>query len=260
MKTGRIRPLFTYHGGKYYLAPWIISYFPEHSTYVEPFCGGCNVFLQKDPVPSYLNDLNFDTYNLLDVANRYPRSLQTDLTGLEYNEATFKEWQEKVCTDSLGRAVKEYVLRRMSRGSTGKSFAWQNRLRGGKPGSINSWETSITNILPVSQKLSWATLSNLSYEEMSKYDSPDTLFYLDPPYLKETRVSKKVYSCEMTTTDHEKMLDWALSLKGKVVISGYNYPIYHNKLKWRYEHKFIKNNSSQQKSKPTMMECLWLNF
>lgn len=35
------RPALRYHGGKWLLAPWIISFFPEHSAYTEVYGGGC---------------------------------------------------------------------------------------------------------------------------------------------------------------------------------------------------------------------------
>lgn len=38
-----------WHGGKSYLADWIISLMPKHLHYVEPYAGGLAVLLAKDP-------------------------------------------------------------------------------------------------------------------------------------------------------------------------------------------------------------------
>jgi DNA adenine methylase len=70
-----IGPL-AYIGGKNRLAARLINLFPEHKTYVEPFCGGAQVFFHKEPSKvEILNDLNEDIFNFLRVCQLHHEEL-----------------------------------------------------------------------------------------------------------------------------------------------------------------------------------------
>src|ERR1019366_6851067 len=63
------RPIVRYHGGKWMLAPWIISHFPPHQIYVEPFGGGGSVLLRKSRCFAEIyNDLDGEIVNVFRVA------------------------------------------------------------------------------------------------------------------------------------------------------------------------------------------------
>jgi DNA adenine methylase len=97
-----------------------------------------------------------------------------------------------------------------------------------------------------------------SHELIINNDSDSTLFYLDPPYLHETRTAKKAYEFEMTRNDHEGLLGLIRTLEGKVFISGYRSTLYDDALDGWTRHEFdMPNHSGQGVTKQRRVECLW---
>lgn len=266
----KYRPLVKCHGGKRYLRDFIISHFPpayEKMTYVEPFIGGGSVFLNKLPsTDEVINDLDFNTYNLWWTIQNSIYRFMSAVRPLVYEENTFKHFKSTTFTSNGMLAVQEYVLRRMSRGGLKKSFAKSNRLRGGKMGDENAWLTSLDQLQNIHKRILNTPIFNVDANYViMKFDSPNTLHYLDPPYLHSTRKSCHTYSCEMDDTQHEDLLKTIIQCRGKVIISGYNSPLYKWILEdthmWNKYEKEIVNHSSQKKSlKSKQKEIIWANF
>ena len=261
------RALIKYHGGKHYLSPWIISLFPENykdMTYVEPYCGGANVLLNKEKsFIEVINDIDKDVMNIYRALRDEPKEIIRRLNLCKYCEETFERATKKTHFDDyLDNAVNEFILRRMSRGGLKKAFAWSERLRGGQPGDVNAWETAIKALPDLAERLEEIYIFNLpALNVIKSFNLENTLLYCDPPYLHETRVSKTVYSSEMSTDDHIELAHSLNKFNGKVLISGYPSPLYNRLYKgWNVEKKKIANNASQKKVKDKKVEIIFKNF
>lgn len=263
-----MRPPFKCHGGKSYLAKWIIEQFPENydnMVYLEPFCGGASVLLNKiASAEEIINDLDDNIINVFRVLRDQCTEFIRKIKKVTYKENNFKaatQANQKEMAD-LDKAVNEFVIRRMSRGGLKKNFAWSNRKRGGKPGEINAWDTIIELLPEISKRLHNVIILNKPAVEIIKlFNEQNVLLYCDPPYLPETRESLDAYTHEMIVDDHIALGDILNNFKGKAIISGYPSRLYNKIYKgWICEKKKIANHASQQKVKPVKLELLWKNF
>jgi DNA adenine methylase len=145
----------------------------------------------------------------------------------------------------------------------GKAFSSSVRLRGGKPGDENAWNTWKQALPAIAERLNKVKVHNENgINILKEYANNQEMFiYADPPYYPETRVSKKVYNHEMSKEDHIEFLEAILSFKGKAIVMGYDSALYRKMLKrWKLRTIPIVNHSSQTKIKETKVECLWLNY
>lgn len=103
-----------------------------------------------------------------------------------------------------------------------------------------------------------------AWECMAQHDTPDTLFYVDPPYLPETRapsnkydLKHRMYRHELTREDHVRLLEYVPTLAGMVVLSGYPSELYDEALTgggWRR----VTKEAFADGARPRV-EVLWLN-
>lgn len=264
----RLRPAFKCHGGKYHLAQWIISHFPPNYcdlVYVEPFAGGASVLLNKErSAHEVVNDRDPAVHELYAALRDIPEPFAHGLLALDYSETTFRRARERQgrCEAGLDRATNEYILRRMSRGGLRTAFAWSERLRGGKPGDVNAWETALATLPMLSSRLQGVDISNRpAVDVIRQYDGPDTLLYCDPPYLPATRASRSAYAFEMTADDHCELAGVLNGCRGRVLVSGYPSPLYdHLYRNWNVAAKEIVNHASQNVVKEMKQEVIWTNY
>lgn len=265
----RMRPIMKIHGGKYYLSEFIINHFPNNyaeMTYVELFGGAASVLTNKNrSIREIYNDLHAPTANIFLNLVKRPDEFIELISELEYKEESFQAAKLAGLVfqyDYLPSAVSELVLRRMSRGGMKQHFSWSERLRGGRPGDLNAWETFKSLLPKIAERMKGVEILNDSAASLvPKYNDSNTLIYLDPPYVKTTRTSKSVYDCEMTDEEHRQLATAVLASTAKIIVSGYDCPLYKELYKgWRVVKKEVPNNSGQGKKKQRRVECIWLNY
>ncbi len=267
-------PLKT-HGGKHYLATDIVSLMPQPPValhYVEPFFGGGSVLLTKASSgwSEVVNDLNGDLTNFWmvlqaeDTSARLFRILQaTPFSEVEWLRAS--ESFELPTADPVQRAARFFVRCRQSLAGRMDTFAplTRTRTRRQMNEQASAWLTAVEGLSTVHARLKRVVILNCpALEVIRTQDGNKTLFYLDPPYLHETRTATGVYGAyEMTEADHKELLDTLKAVKGKVMLSGYACDLYDGVLKDWNRHTFdLPNHSAAGDTKRRMTEVLWCNF
>lgn len=260
------------HGGKHYLAPKIVSLMPKHTHYVEPYAGGLSVLLAKpfDGVSEVVNDLDGSLTTFWSVLRNKKKfdKLVRRLQATEFSEVVFNKARAGLnSSNDIVRAASLFILVRQSRQALKKSFATlsRNRTRSGMNEQVSSWLNAVEGLQEVHHRLSRVVVLNRpALDVIKSQDGPNTLFYLDPPYLHSTRATVSEYGrFEMTDKQHEKLLSVLTELSGKFLLSGYPSKMYRS---WAKKNEFeckifhIDNKASSKISKNTKMECVWMNF
>lgn len=252
-------PTLRYTGAKWKLADWIISQFPPHQLYCEPFCGSAAIFFRKPISPiEVLNDAYGDLVNFFRVLRERPNELihQIQLTPFSREEY---ELAYEPSDDPLERARRFYVLCWQSFGAyAGKKSGWRvqkNTHRGTK--ITREWKR-LDGLRYGANRLLDAQIENKDAIEVIQYfDSPTTLFYVDPPYVKSVRSegSRSRYEHEMNDADHRRLADVLHQIQGMVVLSGYDSRLYQELFgDWRCFSKTTTTNGNS-----TATEYVWVS-
>ncbi len=231
------RPALRWHGGKWRLAPWVISHFPPHRVYIEPYGGAGSVLLRKPRVPAEVyNDLDGEVVNLFRVlrnenqAAELRRLLKLTPYAREEMEAAYTEPSP---TDPIEKARRAVVRGFMSHGADGFNRKARPGFRGQRSGSgyfhAHDWKHWHDAMPAIVDRLQGVVIENKpALELIERSDGEGVLFYLDPPYVPSVRQKRqrKVYAFEMDEPDHRRLAAVLHGLKGMVILSGYDSPLY----------------------------------
>lgn len=257
------RPVLRYYGGKWRLSTWIISNFPRHKVYVEPFCGAASVLLRKKKSRIEVINDRYDRVISLFRVLRDPISAKKLKELLRFSPYSCSEYylaREKH-EDPIEDARRMLILGQQAHGSTGSSggklSGWRRGITNEEFSTASSWENLWKQIPKWSSRLRSVFIENNEYFEIIyRYDGRDTLFYIDPPYVSTTRNIQVGYAHEMSNSDHEKLSDILHSIQGKVILSGYDTNLY-RKL---YAGWFCLSREVLTDKQGKATEYLWMNF
>ncbi len=252
-------PVLRYYGSKFLLADWITGFFPAHRHYVEPFGGAANVLLIKEPsrLETY-NDLNHKIVNFFRVLREKPNELihQLKLTPWARKEFEYCLDETEVFSP-LEEARRLFFRLWMSYSGEFKSSKG-NFARHNKGRRAVHLKLDTENLIAASKRLLQVQIENRdAIKLIQEMDSPDTLFYLDPPYIFSTRTKSKSYSHEMTNDAHREFAELLYSLKGFVILSGYPSEIYEELFENKGWKRFDKPARTMSGSFKT--ESVWLS-
>jgi DNA adenine methylase len=215
-----VRPVAPYLGGKRHLAKRIIAEIEAvpHEIYAEAFVGMGGVFLRRSQAPKseVINDFSREVATFFRVLQRHYVAF---MEMIKFQLTTRAEFERLVATNpetltDLERSARFLYLQRTAFGGkpSGRNF-------GVSP--ANPARFDVTKLGPMLEdlhtRLTSVVIECLPYGEfISRYDRPQTLFYLDPPY----------WGCEgdygralFERADFERLAALLEGLQGRFILS-----------------------------------------
>ena len=259
---------FGWYGGKFSHLDWLLPHLPACHHYCEPFAGSGAVLLNRKPsaVETY-NDIDGDVVNFFRVLRDRSEELARVIALTPFSREEFHiaiNGSVQGISD-VERARRFYIRARQARtglAQTATLGRWANckdTSRAGMSGVVSRWLGGVEALDDIAQRLLRVQIENRPALDIIRlYDSANTLFYCDPPYLHSTRGDSKAYGFEMTDNQHQALADTLNSIRGKAAVSGYRNDMMDTLFAgWRRYDAAEKMSHSIKKMR---QECLWMNY
>jgi len=267
---------FPFFGGKTKLARRIISLMPPHTIYVEPFAGSAAVMLSKPRVDTevlsdndwqivaaltYLRDYGKEAQQILARYVPYSRTLSRTCRDLLRQPEKLASWRE---------AGLRFWIAQVQSFAGARDQAWGYTVRSAQhnTSATRSWHHRIASLSQIADRLQNSIITWSDWlDTINAWDSPETLFYCDPPYVRQT-IYKWPRQRPWTRTEHEELIKALLQVRGYVILSGHDNAIY-RKLEEANWHRINITTANWAKPQTSLarrrrrqanVESLWLNY
>jgi len=245
-----------YIGGKNRVANKIIEIFPAHTTYVEAFAGGAQIFFHKQPSSvEILNDLDGEIVNFFRVCQSHHEELLRYLRYMLVSRKWFNlfEKQNPESLTDIQRAARFFYLQKNAFGGLVVKRSYHYCIA--QPPNFNpgSLPKLIENTY---ERLHKVQIESLPYQEiLTRYDRPSTLFYLDPPYW-----GRKLYRFNFEESDFVQLEERLRRIRGRFVLSLNDVPEVRNLFR-NYVLRGIEfHYTAQRRAGKRFRELLIVNF
>lgn len=209
----KYKPIISWPGGKSRLAKFLLPLFPEHTCYVEPFCGGLGMFLSrevKQGTVEVVNDLNGDLVNLFRVVKYHSNAFIEELNLCLNSREEFETFIAQPGLTDIQRAARWFMRRKNCFSGTDTSFPCKRTT------PLSSMENKLELIRLLAERLDRVTIERLDYRVcIACYDATGTFFFVDPPYAQDGGGDYKGWTVEQTA----ELADLLSGIKGQWVLT-----------------------------------------
>ena len=203
------------------MAQSIIDRIPNHKTYAEVFGGAAWILFRKKPGSlEALNDLDRHLMNFYRMVKFHSPALVDEIAALQPSRDLFYMLRDEIdrpaMTDIQRAAAYYYIQRYAYAGRPGRPTIATGPTR---PVRCRA-DTARKNLPLVAERLKSVMLENLPWERFIKlYDTPETFFFIDPPYL-----GHHEYRHNMKKDEFEILANTLLQIKGKFLLTHTDCP------------------------------------
>lgn len=221
-----MRTPLTYYGGKQKLATQIVAMMPPHAVYLEPFCGGAAVLFAKPPAErETINDLDGTVMRFWRALREQPEALASVVALTPYGRAEWEISRDLGVDDDVEAARRLLVNVDQSFSRERSSWSPPSFLRDRR----GRWQPGTWANLPAKLRAAAERLTNVCLESrdaidlIPRWDLPETVIYVDPPYVGPHRVTmRKGYAHDAGPHLWSSLVDVLCGIEhAAVILSGY---------------------------------------
>ena len=255
-------------GGKFFLRDWLHGFIPRHTLYCEPFAGAAHLLFSKSPSKvEVINDIDGHLIGFFQVIKDREKRLKLveTLQYMPYGRSLWNELRSQwkagdIPQDEVVLASQWFYLNWTCFGGDQRRGGFAAPSTTGR-NPVQSFRSAVKTFEDVSERIQNVCIEHLDYaDSIRRYDSPDTLHYIDPPYLD----AGHYYGKDFTLEDHHRLSELLHTVKGMVMISHYADPVYDELYNgWnKYIFESFKgcSKASSGESKPKTHDFLFTNF